>query len=60
MDPKTQKMRKWRGGNIEGGKYGREWYNDPSRNYPIATLIPRVTNLLGHNGNHQSEIRQKV
>jgi hypothetical protein len=45
---------------VEGGKYGWEWYDDPSRSYPVATLFPRVTNLLGHNDNHQGEIRQKV
>jgi hypothetical protein len=60
MNPKTQKMRKQRGRSVENGKYEWEWYDDPSRNYPVATLFPRVTNLLGHNDNHQGEIRQKV
>jgi hypothetical protein len=60
MTQKTQKMRKWRGRRMEGGKYGWEWYDDPSRNYPVETLFLRVTNLLGHNDNHQGEIRKKV
>jgi hypothetical protein len=60
MNTKTQKMRKQRGRSVESGKYEWEWYDDPSRNYPVATFFPRVTNLLGYNDNHQGEIRQKV
>jgi hypothetical protein len=60
MNPKTQKMRKWMGRKMEGGKYGREFYNDSSRSYLVATLFLRVTNLLGHNDNHQGEMRKKV
>jgi hypothetical protein len=53
-------MKKKRGRCVESGEYEWEWYNDPSRNHPIATLFMKVTNLLGHNDNHQGEIRQKV
>jgi len=60
MDPETQKMREHRGRNTKGGKYGQEWYDGPLRKYPIETLIPRVTNFIGHNDNHQGEIRKNV
>jgi hypothetical protein len=60
MKLKTKKMRKRRGRNVESGKYEWEWYSDPLMNYLVATLFPRVTNLLGYNDNHQGEIRQKV
>jgi hypothetical protein len=60
MSPKTQKMRKRRGRSVESGKYEWEWYDDPSRNHPVATLFPRVTYLLGNHVNHQGEIRKKV
>ena len=60
MNLKTQKVRKQRGRGMEGGKCGWEWYNDPSRSYLVETLFLRVTNLLGRNDNHQSEIRKNV
>jgi hypothetical protein len=60
MNSKTQMMRRRRGRSVENGGYEREWYDDPSRNYLVAILSLRVTNLLGHNDNHQGEIRQKV
>jgi len=30
----TQNIRKHRGRMMEGGKYGHEWYDDPSKNHP--------------------------
>jgi hypothetical protein len=27
---------------MENGKYEREWYDNPSRDPPVATLSPRV------------------
>jgi hypothetical protein len=60
MDLENQKMMKWRGRRMESGKYGLEWYDDPSMNYLVSTLFPRVTNLLGHNDNHQGEIRKNA
>jgi hypothetical protein len=60
MNPKTQKVRKWREIRMEGGKYEWECYDDPSRSYPVATLFPRVTNLLGHSDNHQGDFFQNV
>jgi hypothetical protein len=45
---------------VKSGKYEWEWYNDPSSNYPVATLFLRVNKLLGYNDNHQGEIRKKV
>jgi hypothetical protein len=60
MNPKTQKMRKQMGKCVKSGKYVREWYDDPSRRPPIATLSPRVTHIIGNHVNHQGEIRQKV
>jgi hypothetical protein len=60
MNPKTQKIRKQRGRMMEGGKYGREWYDDPSKDHPVATPFPRVTYLLGSHVTHQGETRKKV
>jgi hypothetical protein len=45
---------------MESGKYGREWYNNSSKNHVVATILPRVTYLLEDHVTHQDEIRQKV
>jgi cell fate regulator YaaT (PSP1 superfamily) len=39
MNLETQKKRKQRGRMMEGGKYEREWYDDSSKNHPVATLF---------------------
>jgi cell fate regulator YaaT (PSP1 superfamily) len=60
MNPKTKKMMIQRGRGMESGKYEWEWYDDPSRGPPVATLFLRVTHLLGNHVNHQGEMRQTV
>jgi hypothetical protein len=45
---------------MEGGKYEREWHDDPSKDHPIATPFLRVTYLSRHHVTHQGETRQKV
>jgi hypothetical protein len=45
---------------MEGGKYGHEWYDDPSKNHPVATLFLRVTYLLRDHVTHQGETRKNV
>jgi hypothetical protein len=41
---------------MEGGKYEREWYNDPSRRLPGRNPFPKGTDLLGNHDTHQGEI----
>ena len=60
MNPKSQKMRKQRGGSVGSGKYEWEWYNDLSRGPPVETIFSRMTYLLGNHVNHQGEIRENV
>jgi hypothetical protein len=60
MNPKTQKMRKqgeevWKVVSMSGNGT-MTLQGDP----PVATLFPRVTNLLGYHVNHQGEIRKKI
>jgi hypothetical protein len=59
MNLETQKIRKWRARMTEGGKYGREWYYDPSKSHPIETIFSRMTCLLGDHDAHQGEIKKR-
>ena len=45
---------------MEGGKYGRGWYDDPSKEYPVENPFPKLTYLLGSHVTHQGETRKKV
>jgi hypothetical protein len=40
---KSQEIRKWRGIMMESGKYGREWYDGSSREFPVTNPSPRKT-----------------
>ena len=57
---KSQEIRKWVEIVMESGKYGREWYDGSSREFPSSKPIPKEDNLLGHNVNHQGETWKKA
>jgi hypothetical protein len=40
---KSQEIRKQRGTMMESGKYGREWYDGSSREFPVVNPSPRKT-----------------
>jgi hypothetical protein len=40
---KSQEIRKWGGIPMESGKYGRERYNESSREFLVANPSPRKT-----------------
>jgi hypothetical protein len=45
---------------MESGKYGWEWYDGSSREFPSSKPIPEEDHLLGHIVNHQGETKQKA
>jgi hypothetical protein len=44
---------------MEGGKYEREWYDDPLRRPPNINHFPKGIHLLGNHDSHQGEIGKK-
>jgi hypothetical protein len=40
---KSQEIRKWRGINMESGKYGWEWYNGSLRDFLVENPFPKKT-----------------
>jgi hypothetical protein len=40
---KPQEIRKWGEIVMKSGKYGREWYDDSSREFLVANTSPRKT-----------------
>jgi hypothetical protein len=60
MNPKTQKMRKHRGRSVEVVSMSGNGMTTLQGDPPVATLSPRVTNLLGCHENHQGELRKVI